>query len=101
MLVGKETRLGFNRVDGFRWSFSGFTLENLSKLPLEQTLRHPNWSMGPKVTIDSATMANKGLELIEAHWLFGLPEEKMEVLIHPPSIVHGIVRFIDGCCLAD
>ena len=56
--------------------------------------------MGPKVTIDSATMANKGLELTEAHWLFGLPEEKMEVLIHPPSIVHGIVRFIDGCCLA-
>ena len=56
--------------------------------------------MGPKITVDSATMANKGLELIEAKWLFGLPPEKMHVLIHPPSIVHAIVRFNDGCSLA-
>ena len=56
--------------------------------------------MGPKVTIDSATMANKGLELIEAHWLFNLSIDKMEVVIHPPSIVHALVRFSDGCCLA-
>ena len=75
-------------------------IEKLSEVTLEETLRHPNWSMGPKVTIDSATMANKGLELIEAHWLFGLPAEKLEVVIHPSSITHAIVRFIDGCCLA-
>ncbi|MEC8043639.1 MAG: 1-deoxy-D-xylulose-5-phosphate reductoisomerase [Verrucomicrobiota bacterium] len=75
-------------------------IEKLPEVTLEETLLHPNWSMGPKVTIDSATMANKGLELIEAHWLFGLPPEKLEVVIHPSSITHAIVRFIDGCCLA-
>ena len=99
-LSGKKQDLDSIVLTASGGPFRDFPLENLSKVTLEQTLRHPNWSMGPKVTIDSATMANKGLELIEAHWLFGLPEEKMEVLIHPPSIVHGIVRFIDGCCLA-
>ena len=56
--------------------------------------------MGKKITVDSATMANKGLELIEAYWLFDLPADKLEVVIHPTSIVHAIVRFKDGCCLA-
>ena len=69
-------------------------------MTLEQALNHPNWSMGKKITIDSATMANKGLELIEARWLFDLPPEKLEVSIHPTSLVHAIVRFVDGCCLA-
>ncbi len=81
-------------------AFRETPLEELSQVTLEQALQHPNWSMGPKVTIDSATMANKGLELIEAHWLFGLPPDRMEVVIHPTSAVHGIVRFVDGSCLA-
>ena len=74
--------------------------EELAKVTPEEALRHPNWSMGKKITIDSATMANKGLELIEARWLFNLPSEKLEVVIHPPSLVHAFVRLIDGCCLA-
>lgn len=67
---------------------------------LEQALRHPTWSMGPKITIDSASMMNKGLEVIEAHHLFGLPPEQIEVLVHPESIVHSIVEFCDGSQIA-
>ena len=63
---------------------------------VEQALNHPNWKMGSKITIDSATMMNKGLEVIEAHWLFGLPVEKIEVVIHPQSIIHSMVQFVDG-----
>lgn len=81
-------------------AFRDLPTNRLKEVTLEQALQHPNWSMGPKVTIDSATMANKGLELIEAHWLFGLPSEKLEVVIHPPSIIHSVVRFVDGCCFA-
>ena len=80
--------------------FRDFSLEQLSTVTPEQALKHPNWSMGPKITVDSATMANKGLELIEAHWLFGLPAERLKVVIHPPSLVHAIVQFKDGCTLA-
>ncbi len=80
--------------------FRDLPVDQLSQVTKEQALQHPNWVMGPKITVDSATMANKGLELIEAKWLFGLPPEKMHVLIHPPSIVHAIVRFNDGCSLA-
>ena len=80
--------------------FRDLPIEDFKKVTLEQALNHPNWSMGKKITIDSATMANKGLELIEARWLFDLPPEKLEVAIHPPSLVHAIVRFVDGCCLA-
>ena len=65
-----------------------------------QALRHPNWSMGPKVTIDSATLMNKGLELIEAHHLFALPSEQIDVLVHPQSVVHGLVEFCDGSVVA-
>jgi 1-deoxy-D-xylulose-5-phosphate reductoisomerase len=71
----------------------------LEKATLKSALRHPNWQMGPKVTIDSATLANKGLELIEAHFLFNVPEEKLKVVIHPQSIVHSLVTFIDGSTL--
>lgn len=67
--------------------------------PVDAT-QHPNWSMGPKITVDSATMANKGLELIEAHWLFGLEPDHLEVVIHPQSIVHSFAQFIDGSILA-
>ncbi len=80
--------------------FRDLPIEEFKNITPEQALKHPNWSMGKKITIDSATMANKGLELIEARWLFDLPPEKLEVVIHPPSLVHAIVRFIDGCCLA-
>lgn len=66
----------------------------------EQALKHPNWSMGPKVTIDSATLMNKGLEIIEAHYLFDLPAGQPEIIIHPQSVVHGIVAFRDGSMLA-
>jgi 1-deoxy-D-xylulose-5-phosphate reductoisomerase len=63
---------------------------------VSEALNHPNWKMGNKITIDSATLMNKGLEVIEAHWLFGLPPEKIEVVIHPQSIIHSMVEFIDG-----
>jgi len=62
----------------------------------EQALQHPNWRMGPKITVDSATLMNKGLEVIEAHYLFGLPPEKIEVVIHPQSVIHSLVEFVDG-----
>ncbi|MBI1883702.1 MAG: 1-deoxy-D-xylulose-5-phosphate reductoisomerase [Chlamydiae bacterium] len=72
----------------------------LEKVTVEEALQHPNWKMGPKITVDSATMMNKGLELIEAYWLFGLPENQIQILIHPQSIVHSMVEFVDGSVLA-
>ena len=69
-------------------------------ITVEQALRHPTWNMGPKITIDSATLFNKGLEMIEAHWLFGVEMERVEVVIHPQSIVHSMVEFSDGSVLA-
>ena len=69
-------------------------------MTVEDALAHPTWSMGPKITVDSATLANKGLELIEAHFLFGIPYERIEVVVHPSSIVHALVRFRDGAALA-
>lgn len=67
-----------------------------SSITVEEALNHPNWKMGNKITIDSATLMNKGLEVIEAHWLFGLPAERIEVVIHPQSIIHSMVEFVDG-----
>jgi 1-deoxy-D-xylulose-5-phosphate reductoisomerase len=69
---------------------------DLSGVTPEMALRHPTWRMGPKITIDSATLANKGLEIIEAHWLYDVPYEAIEVVIHPQSVVHSAVRFVDG-----
>ena len=80
--------------------FRDVPMEQLARVTPEDATQHPNWSMGPKITVDSATMANKGLELIEAHWLFGLAPERLEVVIHPQSIVHSFVQFIDGSILA-
>jgi 1-deoxy-D-xylulose-5-phosphate reductoisomerase len=74
--------------------------ESLSEVTPAEALKHPNWSMGSKITIDSATMMNKGLEVIEAHFLFGLPPEKIEVVIHPQSIVHSMIQFQDGAIIA-
>ena len=73
---------------------------DLESVTVDEALAHPTWSMGPKITIDSATLANKGLELIEAHFLFGLPYERIEVVVHPTSVVHALVRFRDGAALA-
>lgn len=80
--------------------FRDWTREAIEAATPEQALRHPNWSMGPKITIDSATMMNKGLEIIEAHHLFGLPGEQIEVVVHPQSIIHGMIGFRDGSVIA-
>lgn len=80
--------------------FRGRTLEELKKVKVEDALKHPNWEMGRKITIDSATMVNKGLEVMEAHWLFGEPLEKIEVVIQPQSIIHSAVEFEDGGIIA-
>jgi 1-deoxy-D-xylulose-5-phosphate reductoisomerase len=76
--------------------FRQYSAEQLSEVTVEQALRHPSWRMGQKVTIDSATLMNKGLEVIEAHWLFNMPYDRIDVLVHPQSIIHSMVEFIDG-----
>jgi len=80
--------------------FRTWTIEKMRAATREQALKHPNWSMGAKITIDSATMMNKGLELIEAHHLFGVGPDKLDVLVHPQSIVHGLVEYVDGSVVA-
>lgn len=80
--------------------FRTWTLDQIRAATPDQALKHPNWSMGPKVTIDSATLMNKGLEVIEAHHLFGLKPDEIEVLVHPQSVVHGLVEFRDGSVVA-
>jgi len=80
--------------------FRGRSREELTDVTAEQALAHPTWTMGAKITIDSATLANKGLEVIEAHFLFGMPYDRIEVVVHPTSIVHGLVRFRDGAAIA-
>lgn len=80
--------------------FRGWKREDLAAVTVEQALSHPTWRMGPTITIDSATLMNKGLEVIEARWLFDLPYEKIEVLVHPESIVHALAEMIDGSTLA-
>jgi 1-deoxy-D-xylulose-5-phosphate reductoisomerase len=80
--------------------FRGRTRAELVDVSVDEALAHPTWSMGPKITIDSATLANKGLELIEAHFLFGIRYERIEVVVHPTSVVHALVRFRDGAALA-
>lgn len=76
--------------------FRDLTAEQMRTVTVEQALKHPNWEMGAKITIDSSTMMNKGLEIIEAHWLFNLPVSKIEPVIHPQSIIHSMVTFVDG-----
>jgi len=81
-------------------SFRDLNREQLASVTVEQALSHPNWSMGSKITIDSATMMNKGLEVIEAHWLFDLPYEKIDVLLHRESIIHSMVEYVDSSVIA-
>lgn len=80
--------------------FRGFSLEELQQATPEKACKHPNWSMGKKISVDSATLMNKGLELIEAHWLFGIPVDKIEVVVHPQSIIHSMVQYLDGSVIA-
>lgn len=80
--------------------FRGRTLRDLADVGIEQALAHPTWTMGPKITIDSSTLMNKGLEVIEAHELFGTPYDQIEVVVHPQSIVHSMVEFTDGATIA-
>ncbi len=95
--VGEVRRILLTGSGGpFRWA----SRKALEEVTVEQALSHPVWRMGPKITIDSATMMNKALEIIEARWLFGVPVEKIEVLIHPESIVHSLVEFVDGSVVA-
>jgi 1-deoxy-D-xylulose-5-phosphate reductoisomerase len=80
--------------------FRGRSARSLSGVSADEALRHPTWRMGRKITIDSATLMNKGLEVIEAHWLFGLPPERIDVVIHPQSVVHSMVELVDGSIIA-
>ena len=80
--------------------FRQMTTAQLAGVTPQQALRHPNWQMGPKITIDSATLVNKGLEVLEAHWLFSTPLDQIQVLVHPQSIVHSMVQFADGAVMA-
>jgi len=80
--------------------FRGYTLDKLQKVTLEQALKHPKWTMGAKITIDSASMMNKGLEVIEAKWLFDVEPEKIQILVHPQSVVHSMVEFMDTSIIA-
>jgi 1-deoxy-D-xylulose-5-phosphate reductoisomerase len=80
--------------------FRALTAEQLAEVTPEEALRHPTWRMGPKITIDSATLMNKGLEVIEAHWLFDVPADRISVVVHPQSIVHSMVELLDGSVIA-
>ncbi len=80
--------------------FLRYSADALTRVTAKEALRHPNWSMGAKITVDSATLFNKGLEVIEATWLFGAPEERVEVVVHPQSVVHSMVEFADGAVIA-
>jgi len=80
--------------------FLGYSRAQLEKVTPEEALKHPKWNMGDKITVDSATLMNKGLEVIEACWLFGLPQDRIEVVVHPQSLVHSLVEFADGSLLA-
>lgn len=100
-LVGED----INKVDKLLLTCSGgpfrqYTYEQLQQVTAEDALKHPTWRMGAKITIDSASLMNKGFEVMEARWLFGIPAERIEVLIHPQSVVHSGVQFIDGAVKA-
>jgi len=98
----------FERLDGVEriiltasgGPFRRFSRDEMAQVTPAQAVKHPNWSMGAKISVDSATMMNKGLELIEAHHLFGLPEERIDILVHPQSVIHSLVSYIDGSVLA-
>ncbi len=100
MQAGPREQVSKIILTGSGGPFRKASIEDIENVTLKQALVHPVWNMGPKITIDSATMMNKALEVIEAHWLFDMPVEKIEVLIHPESIVHSLVEFVDGSVIA-
>ena len=95
-LIGEHSGIDKILLTASGGPFRGMTREQLATVTLEQALKHPNWSMGRKVTIDSASLMNKGLEVIEAKWLFGMEAKDIEVVVHPQSVVHSMVQFVDG-----
>lgn len=97
---GKENEVKRLIITASGGPFRGKKRSELENVTLAQCLNHPNWSMGKKVTLDSSTLANKGLEVMEAHWLFNMPYEKIAVVVHPQSIVHSLVEFCDGSVIA-
>jgi len=100
MQAGKREEVSRIILTASGGPFREASVEDIRNVTLEETLAHPVWDMGTKITVDSATMMNKALEVIEAHWLFDMPVEKIEVLIHPESIVHSLVEFVDGSVIA-
>ena len=97
---GKEDEVKRLLITASGGPFRGKKRRELETVTLAQCLNHPNWSMGKKITVDSSTLANKGLEVIEAHWLFNMPYEKIDVVVHPQSIIHSLVEFCDGSVIA-
>ena len=95
-LVGELSAIDKILLTASGGPFYGKTIGELAKVSPADALKHPNWNMGPKVTVDSATLMNKGLEVIEARWLFNVPAERIEVIVHPQSVVHSMVQFMDG-----
>ena len=100
LLAGRDRDIRNLIVTASGGPFRAFAKQDLAKVTLAQALKHPNWSMGKKITIDSATLMNKGLEVIEARWLFGITPDKIKVLVHPQSIVHSMVEYQDGAMIA-
>jgi 1-deoxy-D-xylulose-5-phosphate reductoisomerase len=100
MLAGKREEVRRVVLTASGGPFRETPLEKLRDVTIEQALKHPTWNMGPKITIDSATMMNKALEVVEARWLFDLKPEQIEVIIHPESIIHSMVEFVDGSIIA-
>ncbi len=101
LLAGKHHEVRRLVLTSSGGPFRGHTSEQLQKVTLEEALNHPTWKMGPKITIDSSTLMNKGLEVIEAHWLFDLPPEQIDVVVHPQSVIHSMVEFRDGAMMAE
>jgi 1-deoxy-D-xylulose-5-phosphate reductoisomerase len=99
---GEVTLRGVRRIQltASGGPFRATPLERLAQVTPDEACAHPNWRMGRKISVDSATMMNKGLEVIEAHWLFGLPAERIEVVVHPQSVVHSLVEYLDGSVIA-
>src|SRR5207247_8974537 len=97
---GRREVLRRRIITGSDGPFRGWSRDELEKASVKEALAHPKWNMGPKITIDSATLMNKGLEVIEAHYLFDLRYDDIEVVIHPEALVHGIAEFADGSMIA-
>ena len=102
MLAGKKNKENINRIiiTASGGPFRGLDTKALQQVTVEDCLRHPNWTMGKKITVDSATLANKGLEVIEARWLFDVDYSRIDVVVHPQSVIHSMVEFIDGSVMA-